>query len=162
MKTNFVNISAAKRRTPPASAVEGSARLSCLQAPTLNCFRLAFVILATLLTLVTFFTTLAQAGLREPDNVIYGSITLGGRPVTAAETTVIIEARRTLAGPPIASYQVGSERRFGGSYVLRITVETAAPLSDPLASLTGDALFIVVRDASGDRVNKPFSIGERG
>ncbi len=49
----------------------------------------------------------AQATVPEPDNIIYGTITLGTNLVTAAQTNVIVSASATLNGPAIASYQMG-------------------------------------------------------
>jgi hypothetical protein len=104
----------------------------------------------------------AEATLSEPDNLLYGSITLDNTPVTSARTDVVVEARRTLNGPPVASYRMGSNPRVGNFYSLEISLESvSAPLS-PNASQTGDALIIVVTDTSGIRAEHPYTAGERG
>lgn len=110
------------------------------------------------------FATVARAVVSEPDNVVYGTIALGTTPVTAADTAVVIEARRTLPGPAIASYRMGDDTaaNAGNFYLLRLGLESGAPVADPSASATGDTLFLVVLDASGIRDQKMFTLGPRG
>src|SRR5262249_10185190 len=50
----------------------------------------------------------ARAELPAPDNLLYGTITLGSQLVTAANTNVIVEARTSLAGPAVSSYRMGT------------------------------------------------------
>ncbi|MBI1839470.1 MAG: hypothetical protein HYR88_01280 [Verrucomicrobia bacterium] len=104
----------------------------------------------------------ARAGLSEPDAVVFGSIVLNGVPVTAASHAVVVEARRSIAGPVVASYEMGSSAQLGNQYVLRLPVEDASPLDNPSASLVGDKLLIVVRDASGDRDSSLITLSGRG
>ena len=103
-----------------------------------------------------------RAGLSEPDSVVFGSVVLNGVPVTAANHAVVIEARRSANGSVVASYEMGSDPQLGNQYALRLPIEHAAPINNPSASLSGDKLVIVVRDASGDRDNSTFTIGGRG
>lgn len=91
------------------------------------------------------------AELSAPDYVLYGQIVLGGKAVTAANTEVVVEARRAIDGPALASYRIGTEPRFEGKYSLRIRMEEALPTLAPDASLAGDTLVIVVFDAGGVR-----------
>ena len=99
----------------------------------------------------------AQATISEPDNVVYGTITLGGVPVTALNTNVFVEARVQLDGPPIASYRMGQRAAVGDFYSLRISLQALPPLSAPDATQTGEPLFIVVRDDTGVRAQTAFT-----
>jgi hypothetical protein len=104
----------------------------------------------------------AKAEINEPDNVLYGTISLDGAPVTAARTDVIVEARRLTNGPPLASYRMGANPRFGNHYALAVALESLSPVADPAAFQTGESLVIVVRDASGIRGQATYVLGERG
>jgi hypothetical protein len=103
-----------------------------------------------------------RAGLPEPDHVLYGTITLDGQPITAAQTDVRVEARRLIGSPPIASYRMGANDRLGNFYSLRLSLESSPPLTSPNASLAGEALFIVVVDGTGIRAQTGYSIGDPG
>jgi hypothetical protein len=102
------------------------------------------------------------AGLREPDAVVWGSIVLNQTVVTAANGDVLVEARRTLTGPAIASYQMGSNPSAGDFYSLRLVVESGLPLTDPNAVLSGDAIYIVVRNSAGNQASKGLTVAGRG
>jgi hypothetical protein len=104
----------------------------------------------------------AEATLSEPDNILYGSITLDNTPVTSARTDIVVEARRTLNGPAVASYRMGSNPRVGNFYSLEISLESVSVPLSPDASQTGDTLVIVVTDPSGVRAEHPYTAGERG
>jgi len=117
-------------------------------------------LLILLLSLFTFDS--AQAEIPEPDNILYGTIVLGTNIVTAARTDVVIEARRTPAGPAIANYRMGSNPGLGSYYVLRLGVESISPVSNTNASVVGDNVFIVVRDASGVQGQTTYMFPERG
>ena len=104
----------------------------------------------------------ARARLAEPDNIVWGSIILGATPATAASTSVVVEARRTPAGPAFLSYRMGTVPALGDHYSLRLAMEEAAPLTRAAASLEGDHIFIVVTDASGDRDAQELVLGGRG
>jgi len=104
----------------------------------------------------------AHATIPEPDNLLYGSITLDNVPVTAARTDVVIEARRTTNGPAIASYRMGNNPALGDFYSLLIPVESLLPASNTNSSQVGDNLFITLLDGSGLRAQTSFVILERG
>lgn len=104
----------------------------------------------------------ARAVLPEPDNILYGTITLDNQPVTAARTDVVIEARRLVNGPAIAMYRIGSNPQAGNFYSLRLSLESLAPITDVSASQVGDTLFVVVADASGIRSQTTYTLAERG
>ena len=98
----------------------------------------------------------------EPDSILYGTITLDNLPITAAQTNVVIEARRTTNGPAIASYRMGSDPQAGNFYSLRLQLESVTPINEPDASQVGDNLFIVLRDGAGVRGQTNVTIVERG
>jgi hypothetical protein len=78
----------------------------------------------------------ASAAVPIPDHLIYGTIAIDGRPVTRADSTVTIEARRTSNGPILASYRMGSRAALGDFYyTLRIPVAQAADASPTRAAL---------------------------
>jgi hypothetical protein len=112
--------------------------------------------------LSVLFIANGRAEIPEPDNVLYGTITLDGSPVTAARTDVVVEARRLTNGPAIASYRMGSNPELGSFYSLRVRLESLAPVLDTNASPAGANLFIVVRDTSGARQQAGYTVGERG
>lgn len=102
------------------------------------------------------------AGLPEPDVLVYGTVTLDGMAVSGADTGVAIEARRSATGPVVASYRMGSSDQAGDAYVLRLAMESGAPLLDPAASVAGDTLVLVVTDVSGARGQVSFTLPEAG
>src|SRR5262245_4203539 len=83
----------------------------------------------------------AKAEIREPDNVLYGTITLNDGPVMATRTDVVIEARRLINGPPVASYRMGTNPRIGNFYALEVQLESVSPITNAAASQTGDTLI---------------------
>lgn len=107
-------------------------------------------------------TASARAALPEPDNLLYGSISLDDVAVTAARVDVAVEVRRTAGGPAISRYQMGNDPTVGNFYSLRIPLESGGGTPSENASATGDPLFIVVTDASGVRAQAAYTVGERG
>lgn len=103
-----------------------------------------------------------RAELPEPDNIVYGSITRAGLPVTAADTDVLIEARRAFDGTVVASYRMGDSARSGNSFTLRVPLEYLAAVLDPLASQTGAAMTIAASDFNGVFAEALFTQGNRG
>jgi hypothetical protein len=104
----------------------------------------------------------ARAALPEPDNLLYGSISLDNVPVAAARADVAVEARRTLGGPAISRYRMGSDASLGSFYSLSIILDSGSGPARENASATGDSLFIVVTDASGVRAQASYTVGTRG
>ena len=105
----------------------------------------------------------ARAEIPEPDNIIYGRIQLGGTVVTANQTNVIIEARKTSTnGPVVASYRMGDSFVAGDFFSLNIPIEAFNPLTDTNASRVGGLIYLSVRDNSGVRVRRTTSIASRG
>ncbi|HEX5218399.1 MAG TPA: hypothetical protein VFZ59_02435 [Verrucomicrobiae bacterium] len=104
----------------------------------------------------------AHAKISEPDNLIYGTITISNVPITAARTDVVIEARRTTDGPAIASYRMGSNPALGNFYSLTIPLESVAPLANTNASAVGDSLFITLLEGASLRGQTGFLVTDRG
>ena len=115
----------------------------------------------------------ARAVVPEPDNVIYGLITVSNIAITAARTNVVVEVRRTNATPAgyvvLGSYRMGDNPALANSYAVNISLETAPDLVNANASLTGASdLLIVVKEfrRNPTRTNyyftTPFTVGERG
>jgi hypothetical protein len=107
-------------------------------------------------------TNPVRAVLPEPDNVVYGTITLDGQQVTATRTDVVVEARRLISGPVVASYRMGSNPQLGNFYSLRLSLESLLPIVDANASQVGDSLFIVITDVSGVRAQATYTLAGRG
>ncbi|MFO1499954.1 MAG: hypothetical protein U1G07_16445 [Verrucomicrobiota bacterium] len=120
-------------------------------------------VLASFLALaLTPMLVTVHADIAEPDNVLYGIITLGGAPVTAARSDVVVEARKTANGSVISSYKMGTDPAFGDFYSLRVPLEAFSPLLDTNALRVGALVFLSVRDSSGPRDQRTLSIVNRG
>jgi len=104
----------------------------------------------------------ARAFVPEPDNVIYGLITLGTSQVTAANTNVVITASAQLNGPAIATYQMGWVPSAGNFYTLRIALESLLPLANPAAALSNQLVYLSVSDGAAVRAQASVTIGVRG
>ncbi len=107
-------------------------------------------------------TTAVRAELPAPDNILYGTITLGSQPVTDADTNIIVEARRTLNGPAIASYRMGSDAAMGGFYRLNLKLEELDPVTESDASRAGESIVLVILNQNGVQMQLPYQIPERG
>jgi hypothetical protein len=122
----------------------------------------AMVCLAWVCSWLCFSPSRSHALIPEPDTILYGTIALDGAPVLATQTNVIVEARRSTNGPPIAIYRMGSDPDIGNFYSLRLLLESVAPKTDPSASEAGDLLYIVLRDLSGVRGQTNYTLIARG
>jgi len=118
--------------------------------------------LVVIFFLANFLTSPLRAEIPEPDNIVYGAITIGGQPVTAAQTDVVIEARRTIGGTAISSYRMGSDSRLGNLYSLDLKFETFAPINDAESSQAGETLYLVVRQAGAIVNQTTYQFPERG
>ena len=107
-------------------------------------------------------SNVVHAVLPEPDNILFGTIALDGRPIGAGDNNISVQARLTPTGPAIAQYQMGTDPRAGNFYSLRIPLESLTPKSNPDSTLTGDAIYIVVTEFNDDREVRPFTVGQRG
>jgi hypothetical protein len=117
---------------------------------------------ATQFVLLVLSISLAHAELPAPDNIVYGTIALGGVPVLPSNTNVVVEARRTATGPAVASYRMGDNPDAAQFYALKIPLEEQAPLDSATSSLVAQSLFIVVRQDTTDRGQATYLIPERG
>src|SRR5262245_35785384 len=113
--------------------------------------------LIVVVTILLASSNASRAVIPEPDNILYGTITLDNTPVTAELTNVMVEARRTVNGPIVASYRMGSDPQLGNYYSLRIPIESVAPILDTATAQAGDNLVILLRDASGVRAQTNFT-----
>jgi hypothetical protein len=120
------------------------------------------VLASSFVAVCILLSSSARAEISEPDNILYGSIVIGTNPVTAARSDVVIEARRTPGGPALSSYRMGTSPGLGNFYRLRIPVEAIAPRTDTNASLAGNTVYVVLRDASGVQGQTTYTIPERG
>lgn len=107
-------------------------------------------------------STAVHAELPAPDNILYGTITLGSQPVSDADTNIVVEARRSINGPTIASYRMGSDAALGGFYRLNLKLEELASATESDASLAGESLVLVIRNQNGVQMQLPYQIPERG
>jgi hypothetical protein len=153
MNTNLANVT--KFET---SSESPGPKISCCHCAGSGC-RALILLLIFELCLLHFR---AHAVLPEPDNVLFGSIALDGRPITSADFDVVIEARRTPTGRAISSYQMGSQLRFGNFYSLRIPLESLTPRTATNSTLTGDVVYIVISDLNGERETRTLTVGARG
>ncbi len=120
-----------------------------------------------LLMLVSSFTIRysaweASAALPEPYNLLYGAIEMDGHFVTAAETDVIVEARRLPTGATIARYVMGSQASASNFYALKIRLESPAPDDILHAAETGTTLYITVLRGTMVKNQLEYDMGDRG
>ncbi len=112
--------------------------------------------------LLAWFTPNARAVISEPDNRVWGSIVLGTNIVSATQTNIVVEARRTLSSPPIASYRMGDSTAYGNFYSLAIPLESVNPISDPNATREGEQIVVLVHNGQFVRYLTLYSVGPRG
>ncbi|MBI5632117.1 MAG: putative metal-binding motif-containing protein [Nitrospirae bacterium] len=93
------------------------------------------------------------AKLSEPDNIIYGPVTLNGVPVNTGEITLTINGNAA----PLARYALGSNAGTANVYILRVPLDSYAP-KDPEAAEQGEVASIFL---SGQLV-ATAAIGKRG
>ena len=161
MKTNFPINGRHDTRCPGSEARRPMKNWTARHSQ--NGFRLdsrAALLIATLIV-VHWLTPVARAELAAPDNILYGVVVLGGQPVTADQTGIVIEARRT-NNVPVARYRMGARASAGNFYALSIAVEEMAPLANPVAVLKNETLRIVVVSNGTDTVQASFQLTERG
>jgi hypothetical protein len=121
--------------------------------------------LSCLICLAAGFAGNLLAVVPEPDSVIYGLVFVGTNQVsqiTAANTNVVVEARRSPTGPALASYSMGSRPAVGDYYSLRVSVESVRPVVAPQAFQTGDTVYLTVVDPSGVQAQQTVAVGARG
>jgi hypothetical protein len=118
------------------------------------------------LVLVAALLSGAAANLRavlpEPSNMIYGFITISNQVVGADRSDLMIEARRSSNGVAVASYRIGDNEAYGNAYFLEIPLEAGTPSRNLNATTNGTALFIALKDDSGDLALLHYTVTERG
>lgn len=80
----------------------------------------------TLIIALVFFLTFAAtsvAGIPEPDMIFYGTVEIGGVPVTALDNHTII-ARISGTSTTVGLYNMGDNLNAGNYYVLRVKLES--------------------------------------
>ena len=108
--------------------------------------------------------TAAQAGIPEPDAVLYGRVIVDGRLVTADDDVMVI-ARVEGAPKPVGTYTMGGSATAGDNYVLRIRCESLVDGSaqNEDAALIGQTAVIYVKVGRGvEKRAASFRISERG
>lgn len=91
------------------------------------------LILMMFISAILFFAGEGMAKIPEPDNIIYGPVTVNGLPVTTGEVTVTVNG----SPAPIAQYSLGSDPNAVNSYILRIPIDSLDP-RDQNAARPGD------------------------
>ena len=168
MKTPFVRIRpSAECQIPTADCrllnAEGRSALLPFGLPSSWVLRPSPLPLALwLLALCSGLSVAVRATIPEPDNLLWGAIYFGANQVTASQTNVVVEARRTLTGSALSSGRLGENPAAGHWYSLALALESGSTVLDPLASQTSHTLFIVVRDGATVRYTKSFTVGARG
>jgi hypothetical protein len=108
------------------------------------------------------FAVSTKAVVSGPDNVIYGTITLGGTQITAANSNYFVAARLQANGQPIATYTMGSLPSAGNYYSLRISVESVGAILAPNAVQAGQLIYVDVDDQTGIRAQTSFTVKSSG
>jgi hypothetical protein len=118
--------------------------------------------LKTMLAALLLLAPAINAGLPEPGARIYGTVAINGVTVTASDSTIVIEARRTPSGAPIATYRMGSQSVAGNFYSIKLNAESTSPLTNPENSALGATIYLVVRNDAGDVDQKSVTLSQRG
>lgn len=103
-----------------------------------------------------------RAEITEPHNLVWGSITLGTNAVTASQTNIVVQARRSLTSPPIATYRMGQNSAARNFYSLAIPLESVTPARDESATRSGEQLLLMVLNGNSVRYLTLFTVGSRG
>lgn len=104
------------------------------------------------------------AGIPEPYNLVYGTIKLGSATVTAADTKVVVEARRFPTSTAFASYRMGSRPAAGNYYALQLDVEqkVAGQNVSAQASESGTVVYLTVLNDGKVIDQIAYTMGSRG
>jgi len=115
--------------------------------------------IALLLSGVLLSLNAAFAGIPEPDNLIYGTVSLNGQTITAADTHVTIEV--LVNGKVIADYTMGDDPEALDNYVLAVPMDSMGARTDNNAR-PGDAVTIHYRAGGQVTAATTVILGERG
>jgi hypothetical protein len=102
-----------------------------------------------------------RADISGPDSMLYGTIAFGTNRITASDTFVTVEARRT-NGVLVAHYTMGSRAEAGDYYVLNIPIEELPPLQDPASLLLNEPVSLVLFSGTAVQAERTLTITERG
>ncbi len=105
--------------------------------------------LASLLALVT----VGLAGVPQPDAVFYGTVTINGQVITAADNVTVI-GRVSGSSDPVGRYRMGEGATAGSNYVLRVRLEVpvAGSPQNPNAARLGQVLQFFVKQGNNPEV----------
>jgi hypothetical protein len=104
------------------------------------------------------------AGIPEPYNLVYGTIKLGSAEVTAADTNVVVEARRFPTAPAFVKYRMGERAAAGNYYALHLDVEQKVPGQSVSAAASEAGMIVYLTVVNGGKVMDQiqYTIGSRG
>lgn len=106
-----------------------------------------------LLALAGLLAGSAQAGISEPDHVLYGQVTWHGEPVSEGELTVHIPEW----DGPIARYALNSDPSLGSQYALRVPMDSVGARIAGTARVGDEAMIYLDAEAVA-----LIEIGEQG
>jgi len=113
--------------------------------------KIVFLFLAAFIYLVG----IANAKIPEPDNIIYGTITIGNTLITANDTGVSVTLK--IDDTPIVTYTMGSNTNAQNYYVLTVPIDIYGDQQGSTAR-PGDTATIFVGQAEAGTIE----IGDRG
>ena len=87
---------------------------------------------------------------------------LGTNVVSAADTNIVVEARRSLSESPLASYRMGENRVAGSFYSLAIPLESVNPIAAASSARTGETIIILVHNGQFVRYLTLYTVGAGG
>ncbi len=101
----------------------------------------------TILLIVVMNAALLQAGIPEPDMILFGEVTIGGEPIGAHDDVSIIARINGVPDSFVGAYRMGDNPLAGDYYILRIRLESLADGSsqNPNAALIGQTVYIFVK-----------------
>jgi hypothetical protein len=116
-------------------------------------------LLSLLLAASCFAAASPSTGLEEPDTLVFGHVILNGRPAT--NSAVIVQIRKTIPGPPLAAYPMGSIPGAGSYFALPVERNTE-PVPDSGAFKSGDQLLVVLLVSGVIAATQPITLASAG
>ena len=100
---------------------------------------------ALALSIAATVASVGLAGVPQPDAIFYGTVTINGQVITAADNVTVIG--RVSGGPePVGRYRMGEGGTAGDNYVLRVRLEapvSGSPQNPNAARLEQELQFFV-------------------
>ena len=112
-----------------------------------------------LLILLMLPVSVALALIPEPDNLVYGTVTLDGRVLTALDTDVSIVLQ--FNGKDISSYTMGDDEDMLDNYVLKVPVDSVLTRNDNMLR-AGDSLELFYRTRVSNLSVAKVAVAARG